>query len=54
MNPNADQMAQIVQLISDRDVRVEIAEAIPFSEVGRAHALSEGGHVRGKLVLSLA
>ena len=47
-------MAQIAQLISDRDVRVEIAEVIPFSEVARAHALSEAGHVRGKLVLSLA
>ncbi len=54
MSPSADQMAQIAQLISDGDVRVEIAEAIPFSDVRRAHALSEGGHVRGKLVLSLA
>jgi NADPH:quinone reductase-like Zn-dependent oxidoreductase len=54
MSPGADQMAQIAQLISDRDVRVEIAEVIPFSEVARAHALSEAGHVRGKLVLSLA
>jgi NADPH:quinone reductase-like Zn-dependent oxidoreductase len=53
MSPSAERMAQIAELISDQDVRVEVAEAVPLAEVARAHALSEGGHVRGKLVLTL-
>jgi NADPH:quinone reductase-like Zn-dependent oxidoreductase len=35
-------------------VRVEIAEAMPLADVKRAHELSESGHVRGKLVLTVA
>jgi NADPH:quinone reductase-like Zn-dependent oxidoreductase len=52
--PNPDEMKQIADLISTGDVRVEIQEVIPVAEVRRAHELSEGGHVRGKLVLSVA
>jgi NADPH:quinone reductase-like Zn-dependent oxidoreductase len=53
MSPSSDLLTQIAQLISDGDVRVEIAEEIPFADVRRAHELSEGGHVRGKLILTL-
>jgi NADPH:quinone reductase-like Zn-dependent oxidoreductase len=52
-SPSADQLSQIAQLISDGDLRVEIAEMIPLDDVRRAHELIESGHVRGKLVLSL-
>ncbi len=31
-----------------------IAEAMPLADVKRAHELSESGHVRGKLVLTVA
>ena len=34
-------------------MKVEIAEVIPFSEARRAHEISESGHVRGKLVLTV-
>jgi NADPH:quinone reductase-like Zn-dependent oxidoreductase len=50
--PNADQIARIADLVAAGDVRVEIAETIPLAEAPRAHALSESGHVRGKLVLT--
>jgi NADPH:quinone reductase-like Zn-dependent oxidoreductase len=40
--------------VAGGDVRVEIAEAMPLANVKRAHELSEGGHVRGKLALTLA
>ena len=33
---------------------MEIAEVMPLGDVGRAHELSESGHVRGKLVLTVA
>ena len=53
-SPKSEQLAQIAELVADGDVRVEIAEAIPLADVKRAHELSEGGHVRGKLVLTVA
>ena len=33
---------------------VEIADVLSLAEVARAHAISEAGHVRGKLVLRVA
>jgi NADPH:quinone reductase-like Zn-dependent oxidoreductase len=54
MSPKSEQLAQIAELVADGDVRVEIAEAMPLADVKRAHEISEGGHVRGKLVLTLA
>jgi len=33
---------------------VEIAEVVPLEEVQRAHELSESGHTRGKIVLTVA
>ena len=54
MSPKPEQLARIAQLVASGDVRVEIAEAMPLADVKRAHELSEGGHVRGKLVLIAA
>jgi NADPH:quinone reductase-like Zn-dependent oxidoreductase len=52
--PKPEQLARIAELVASGDVRVEIAETTPLADVKRAHELSEGGHVRGKLVLTLA
>ena len=54
MSPDAEQLARIAELVADGEVRVEIAEVIPLAEVRRAHELSESGHTRGKLVLTVA
>ncbi|HEY3185923.1 MAG TPA: NADP-dependent oxidoreductase [Solirubrobacteraceae bacterium] len=53
MSPNAEQLARIAELVAAGDVRVEIAETLPLSEVARAHELSESGHTRGKIVLTV-
>src|SRR5207302_1469804 len=53
MSPNAEQLARIGELVANGDVRVEIAEVLPLADVRRAHELSESGHTRGKLVLSV-
>jgi NADPH:quinone reductase-like Zn-dependent oxidoreductase len=53
MNPKSEQLARIAELVASGDVRVEIAEAMPLADVKRTHELSESGHVRGKLVLTL-
>jgi NADPH:quinone reductase-like Zn-dependent oxidoreductase len=51
--PNPADLREIAELIASGEVRVEIAELIPITEVRRAHELSESGHTRGKIVLSV-
>jgi NADPH:quinone reductase-like Zn-dependent oxidoreductase len=34
-------------------VPVETSETLPLEEIRRAHELSESGHVRGKIVLTI-
>lgn len=53
MSPNADQLARIGELVAADEVKVEIAKLLPFAEVRAAHALSESGHTRGKIILTL-
>jgi NADPH:quinone reductase-like Zn-dependent oxidoreductase len=52
--PSPDELRRIADLIASGDVDVEIAEVIPISEIQRAHEVSQSGHVRGKLVLSVS
>jgi NADPH:quinone reductase-like Zn-dependent oxidoreductase len=54
MSPKSEQLARIADLVARGDVRVKIADAMPLVDVKRAHELSESGHVRGKLVLTVA
>jgi NADPH:quinone reductase-like Zn-dependent oxidoreductase len=54
MSPSAEQLARIADLVAAGDVRVELADVIPLSEVQRAHELSESGHARGKIILAVA
>jgi NADPH:quinone reductase-like Zn-dependent oxidoreductase len=54
MNPSPEELAHIAGLVAQGDVHVEIADVLPLAEVARAHAISESGHVRGKLVLRVA
>jgi NADPH:quinone reductase-like Zn-dependent oxidoreductase len=52
-SPDSDQLARIADLVAAGDVRVELAEVLPLAEVARAHELSESGHTRGKIVLTV-
>jgi len=49
-----EQLARIAELVDAGEVRVELAEVLPLSEVRRAHELSESGHTRGKIVLTVS
>jgi NADPH2:quinone reductase len=51
VRPDVFHLDEIAELIEDGDVRVHIDQAFPLDQVQAAHALLEGGHVRGKLVL---
>jgi NADPH:quinone reductase-like Zn-dependent oxidoreductase len=53
MSPSPEQLAQIAELVAAGEVRVEIAQAFPLADVQQAHALSESGHTRGKLILTV-
>jgi NADPH:quinone reductase-like Zn-dependent oxidoreductase len=52
MRPSPEQLARIANLVASGTVRVEIAEELELADVRRAHALSESGHARGKIVLT--
>ncbi|WP_405928816.1 NADP-dependent oxidoreductase [Streptomyces griseus] len=49
--PSAERLAESARLAAIGELRVEIAQVFPLADAASAHALSEGGHVRGKLVL---
>ncbi len=53
MSFRSEQLARIAELVADGAVRVEIAASFPLSEVRQAHVLSESGHTRGKIVLTV-
>jgi NADPH:quinone reductase-like Zn-dependent oxidoreductase len=53
MRPRSDQLARIAELVAAAEVRVEVTEVLSLSEIRRAHELSESGHTRGKIVLTV-
>ena len=53
MSPSSEQLARIAGLVADGTVRVEIAHTFPLEEARQAHELSEAGHTRGKIVLTV-
>jgi NADPH:quinone reductase-like Zn-dependent oxidoreductase len=53
MSPDAAQLERLAKLVADEVIRVEIDQAMPLADIQRAHALSESGHARGKIVLTL-
>jgi NADPH:quinone reductase-like Zn-dependent oxidoreductase len=44
-------LREIGELIADGRFSLPVAQTFPLARIGEAHQLSEGGHVRGKLVL---
>jgi NADPH:quinone reductase-like Zn-dependent oxidoreductase len=53
MSPSSEQLARIAELVAAGEVHVEITEVLPLTEIQRAHELSESGHTRGKIVLTV-
>ena len=48
-----EQLSRIAELVVGGQVRVELTEVLPLAEIRRAHELSESGHTRGKIVLTV-
>lgn len=54
VSPNAKQLAELAAAVDAGKLKVVVSEVIPLAQARRAHELSAAGHVRGKLVLSVA
>jgi NADPH:quinone reductase-like Zn-dependent oxidoreductase len=50
---NAEQLAQINQLIKEGKLKVHVETVLPLTEVKKAHQLSQSGRTRGKIVLQV-
>jgi NADPH:quinone reductase-like Zn-dependent oxidoreductase len=48
----AQALGEAAKLWQEGKLSVPVAQAFPFAQAADAHRLSEGGHVRGKLVLT--
>jgi NADPH:quinone reductase-like Zn-dependent oxidoreductase len=51
--PRRDILDAMLAMMADGTLRVPIAETLPLSDYRRAQELSQTGHVRGKIVLTL-
>jgi len=51
--PSPEQLSRIAELVVGGQVRVELTKVLPLAEIRRAHELSESGHTRGKIVLTV-
>lgn len=50
---NAGQLAEISNLIDSGSIKVEIDSVFRLEEIAKAHAKSESGHTRGKIVIQI-
>lgn len=53
VHPDAGQLTQIAALIDAGDLEPTVTEVLPLAQAARAHELSQGGHLRGKIVLQV-
>ena len=53
VHPSGEQMAEMAKLANAGQLKPHLDTVFPLKDVAQAHKLSEGGHVRGKLVLTL-
>lgn len=53
MQPNAEQFAEITELAASGKLKTHVETVLPFSEIVKAHELSEAGKTRGKIVLTV-
>ncbi|PZR53386.1 NADP-dependent oxidoreductase [Xylanimonas oleitrophica] len=51
VHPDADALSQLVRLVDDGELRVEIAQHVPLSELPELHRKAEAGQVHGKVVV---
>ena len=53
MSPDSEQLTRVAELVAAGEVHVEIARTLPLADAAQAHVLSESGHTRGKIILTV-
>jgi NADPH2:quinone reductase len=53
VHTSGDQLAQLAELVNAGQLKTHLDATFPLQDAAQAHKLSEGGHVRGKLVLTV-
>jgi NADPH:quinone reductase-like Zn-dependent oxidoreductase len=53
VHPSGEQMAAMVPLFEAGQLKTHLEAVFPLQDVAQAHQLIEGGHVRGKVVLTV-
>jgi NADPH:quinone reductase-like Zn-dependent oxidoreductase len=53
VRPERDHLDALARLVDDGALRVQIAERFPLEQIAEAHRLSEQGHTRGKIVVTV-
>ena len=53
VRPDGDELAELAELVEGGQLRPHVEEVFPLERAADAHERLEGGHVRGKLVLSV-
>jgi NADPH:quinone reductase-like Zn-dependent oxidoreductase len=53
VRPDAEQLGWLADLVDDGELHVEVQKTFPLEQAVDAHRLLEGGHVRGKVVLTV-
>lgn len=53
VQPSAKELTRIAELVDAKKLTVEVSETFALADAAKAHEKSEGGHVRGKLVLKV-
>lgn len=54
VEPNAQQLAEIAQMIDAGKVKPFVSQTLPLADAAKAHAAIETGHTRGKIVLKVS
>ncbi|MBL8250482.1 MAG: NADP-dependent oxidoreductase [Candidatus Competibacter sp.] len=54
IHADGEQLAAIARLIDEGKMKPIIHTVLPLAEARQAHAISQGGHARGKIVLQVA
>ena len=53
VDPDPVALRRLVELVEQGTLRVHVQETFPFERVADAHRLLDGGHLQGKLVLTV-
>jgi NADPH:quinone reductase-like Zn-dependent oxidoreductase len=54
VRPDGEQLEALGGLVENGRLRVEVTHEFPLEQAAEAHRLLERGHVRGKIVLTVA